>query len=172
MLKEYRPAILFLATYIALYLALNTIYAIVIDRYAPGPDPVTIIVTREATAILTLFHDNVNYFVSSTVANVPITKDGNVVVEVYEGCNSINVLIVYISFILAFRGPRGRFFAYLLIGGTTIYIVNLFRVIALYAVAFHFPNSLYFFHKFFFTGIIYGLVFVMWYFWIQASKNK
>jgi hypothetical protein len=50
-------------------------------------------------------------------------------------------------------------------------VINLLRILLLYEVALHFPENLYFFHKFFFTGIIYLLVFILWYFWVNEVKK-
>jgi exosortase family protein XrtF len=170
-IKEYKHALLFLLKYIALYIGLNTLYAWYVESFRPEADPITVLVTTHSTAILRLVDNDISYQIVLGAANVPIQKLGKTIIEVFEGCNSINVLIVFVSFILAFSGPMRLFVRYFFICGLVIYIVNLLRVVGLYCVAYYVPDSLYFFHKFFFTGIIYGLVFAMWYFWIRQVKQ-
>lgn len=170
MLREYRESIVFLVKYVVLYVLLNTLYGLYIQHYRPEPDPVTILVTRHTASFLSLFDDDISSAVVDKSANVPILKAARVVVEVYEGCNSINVMIVYVAFLVAFRGPLNAFLVYLGGGLFLVYVINILRVSALYSVALHFPDQLYFFHKFFFTGMIYAVVFLLWFLWVRQVK--
>jgi exosortase family protein XrtF len=171
MIKEYKHALLFLAKYIVLYVALNSLYAWFVESYKPDPDPITVMVTKHAAALMTIFDEEVSYRVAPATPNIPLLKNNQTVVEVFEGCNSINVILVFVSFIIAFQGNTKLFLLFFIGGTTLIYLVNLLRVIALYLVALHFPQALYFFHKFLFTGAIYALVFALWYYWTIKVKE-
>lgn len=171
MLKEYKEAIFFLVKYVVIYVALNTAYAYYISHYAPEADPVTIVVTKHTVGLLSLFDRTVDHRVVPGSVNVPIIRKGNTVMMVYEGCNSVNVMIVFLAFIISFRGPFRLFIAYFALGLIIVYIVNLFRLMGLYGVALYFPGTFYFFHKFFFTGAIYMVVFVIWYFWVSGIRQ-
>jgi exosortase family protein XrtF len=171
MIKQYREAIIFLLKYLGVYLVLNTGYSVFIRQYHPAPDPITIAVTANVASVLRVFNSSVDYAVTQQNPNVPITLDGTAVVEVFEGCNSINVMIVYVAFLIAFNGPLKQFLIYFVTGLIAIYGINLLRVLGLFEVALHFPEQLYFFHKFFFTGIIYMFVFILWFFWVKAVKK-
>ncbi len=171
MLKEYKHALFFLAKYIAMYLVLNTLYALYVEGYKPDADPITIAVTKQGAFIMSIFDADINYHVVTSTPNVPITRKEQTVIEVFEGCNSVNVIIVFASFLIAFTGPVRNTAFFLIIGGLAIYFLNLMRVMALYWVALKFPQSLYFFHKFFFTGIIYLFVFWLWYVWVTKQKQ-
>jgi exosortase family protein XrtF len=171
MIRQYREAIIFLVKYLGVYVILNTAYSFYVKHYLPAPDPATIAVTATVTGILNIADSTVAYIVPITSANVPVTRSGVTIVEVFEGCNSINVIIVYIAFLVAFKGPLKLFFKYMLVGVISIFAINLLRVLALYEVALYFPEKLYFFHKFFFTGIIYAFVFMLWFLWVNAIKK-
>lgn len=171
MLKEYKDAILFLVKYVAIYVVLNTAYAYYISYYTPVADPLTIVVTKHTKSLLSVFEANVDYHVVSASMNVPITRNGETVMMVYEGCNSVNVMIVFVAFIISFQGPLKLFIRYFMVGLVVVYLVNLLRLMGLYAVALYFPGSFYFFHKFFFTGVIYLVVFAIWYFWVADIKR-
>jgi exosortase family protein XrtF len=171
MLKEYREAIIFLVKYVVIYVALNTVYAWYVAGYLPDADPLTVVVTRHTEGLLCVFDASVASHVVAGSQNVPITKDGTTVMSVYEGCNSINVMIVFVAFIIAFKGPFKLFLRYLMLGLLGVYLINLLRLVGLYGVSLHFPANFYFFHKFFFTGVIYLFVFLIWYFWISAVKR-
>jgi exosortase family protein XrtF len=171
MIRQYREAIIFLVKYLGVYVILNTAYSFYVNYYLPGPDPATIAVTATVTGMLNMGNDTVAYIVPANSANVPVIRSGITIVEVFEGCNSINVIIVYIAFLVAFKGPLKLFLKYMLVGVVSIYAINLLRVLLLYEVALYFPEKLYFFHKFFFTGMIYAFVFMLWFFWANAVKK-
>jgi len=172
MIKQYKPALLFLAKYVVLYLVLNTAYAWFIQYHLPDADPVTETVTRHTARLLSLIENDLAVVSVEGSKYVPIQKSGITVVEVFEGCNSVNVMIVFIAFLFAFKGTWKLTVKFLTVGLIVIYLINLFRVAGLYAIALHFPESLYFFHKFFFTGVIYLVVFALWYVWIQKVRGQ
>lgn len=171
MIQAYKPALLFLLKYVVVYLALNSLYAFFVSAYQPAPDPVTIFVSKQTALVLEAFYSNVTTLVTSDYPSVPLVLNGIQIVDVYEGCNSINVMIVFIAFIVAFKGPLKASLWFSLLGLLIIYVVNLLRVSALFYVAINFPASMYFFHKFVFTGGIYAIVFGLWYAWIVKVKQ-
>lgn len=171
MLKKYKHALLFLLRYVVVYLALNTAYAFYIERYAPQADPITVIAAMHSAKLLAMFDSKISYAVISGKQNVPIRLADETIIEVYEGCNSINVMLVFLSFIIAFQGSKKLYFKFIPISVVLIYVFNLLRIIGLYVVAIQFPEALYFLHKFLFTGIIYMLVFALWYWWISSVRR-
>lgn len=171
MFEEYKPAILFLVKYFVLYLVLNTLYAFYIDHYAPSSDPATIATSRQVAILLEWLGEPVHAIVEEGSSRVLLMREGTTIIRVYEGCNSLNVMIVYVAFLIAFRGPLKATLWYVGVGLAAIYVMNLLRVLALYGVALHYPDKLYFFHKFFFTGVIYMVVFILWFFWFRRVKK-
>jgi exosortase family protein XrtF len=79
-------------------------------------------------------------------------------------------VIVFVSFIFAFTGPWKRSIVFVVGGTLVIYVMNLVRIVLLFEVAYYFPDQLFFFHKFLFTGFIYSVVFVMWFIWVRKFK--
>jgi exosortase family protein XrtF len=93
--------------------------------------------------------------------------------RVIEGCNSISVIILFISFILAFAAKFKTTFFYIFLGSVLIYTVNLLRIVLLTIGLYHYPNQKDIFHTVVFPGIIYGMVFLLWIFWVNRfSKLK
>jgi exosortase family protein XrtF len=165
-----KAIIVFLVKFIGLYLLLNTIYGFWIESYRPAPDPLTRIVTRQSAWIISVFESDIST-TPSDGPNIPVTQNGQRVISVFEGCNSLNVMIVFLSFVVAFSGRWKETIIYCLAGLGAIYLMNLGRVSMLFFVAKYYPNGLYFFHKFAFTGGLYVVVFIMWYVWIQRLKR-
>ncbi len=171
LLSENKPAIRFLLVFIVLYVVLNTGYGLFIEHYLPQADPVTGNVSRQAAFFLSLGDPSVNASIRPGSKYIPISNSGGVVLNVFEGCNGINVFIVFISYLLAFRGTLKATMLYALLGLIVIHIMNLGRIGLLYVVELHFPQYLYFFHKYIFTLLIYAAVFVLWYQWTKGVKQ-
>lgn len=170
-MKDQKAIIFFLLKFVGLYIVLNTVYALWTSSYEPLPDPMTKLVTDNSVSLISLKEKNVT--VGEPVnPNVPVINNGTTVIEVFEGCNGINVMIVFLSFVIAFTGSLKKTFWFIVVGLALIYIANLFRVSLLYFVSKYYHDSLYFFHKYLFTGLLYILVFVLWYFWVTKIWPK
>ncbi|GAA4814269.1 hypothetical protein GCM10023330_22580 [Litoribaculum gwangyangense] len=99
--------------------------------------------------------------------------NGNYLARIIEGCNSISVIILFVSFIIAFSGKLKTTFFYVLSGSVLIYIVNLLRIVLLSLGVYHCPEYADFLHSVVFPAIIYGMVFLLWIFWVNRfSKLK
>ena len=169
-IKENKKAIFFLLTFVGVYLALNTLYGFYVQYYMPASDSFTRAVTGQVVWFLGFFDSSVTYYPSAMTEYIPVANDRQNMIYVFEGCNGVNVLIVYFSFLVAFTGPWKTLALFTGIGIAAIHFVNLLRIGLLYGVAFYFPEQLYFFHKYFFTGIIYIMVFILWYLWVRRVK--
>ncbi|GHN02856.1 hypothetical protein WSM22_43450 [Cytophagales bacterium WSM2-2] len=170
--KENKKAILFLVVFVGLYLALNTTYGAFIQFYYPSSDPFTRWVTVQSAWVLSLFGAPVFSYPSPVTPYIAVGTVQEKVIYVFEGCNGLNVMIVYLCFLMAFRGPVQILMKFACVGVAAIHAINLARISLLYAVAMFFPEQLYFFHKYLFTGIIYGFVFMLWFFWVRQVRNE
>lgn len=164
-------AIRFLLVFVGVYLTLNTMYAFYIEHYRPSSDPFTQSIAKQAAVLLRAADPSIQITPSASTPFVSLYDDRGHVIDVFEGCNGINVMVVYISFLLAFWGSW-RLLAMFAVGGmVVIHAMNLIRITLLFGVVCYFPDQLYFFHKYLFTGVIYVVVFVLWYFWVKRVKN-
>ncbi|HCW06052.1 MAG TPA: exosortase family protein XrtF [Cytophagales bacterium] len=169
-IKENKKAIRFLLVFVGAYVVLNSLYGFYVQQYSPTSDPLTRVVSDHVVLVLRWFDSSVQGYVSNFNEYIAIANDSENMIYVFEGCNSLNVMIVYISFLIAFTGPMKSFFKFTVAGFVGIYLLNLIRLVLLYGVTFYFPDQLYFFHKYLFTGIIYVVVFVFWYFWVRTAR--
>lgn len=171
-IKAYRPALYFLLVFIGLYLLFNTLYGFYIEMYYPMADPLTITISRQVSVLLSWFYEDISFEVLPDLAYSTLRHKGIEVINVFEGCNGLNVMIVYLSFLFAFSGKLKSTLYFLWIGITVLYLINLLRVMLLFQVSLHFPQQLYFFHKYFFTGMLYLFVFALWYAWVKRVKRE
>lgn len=169
--REFLPTAVFLLKFVGIYLIGNFIYGAIISGYEPAPDPVTKVVTNNVSALLNIvgFETTVQHQVDKSTSVVQ--SGGKNIIAVYEGCNSLAVMIVFIAFVVAF-GPWTMKLAWFFPTALAIiYICNLARVSLLYMVAIYSPEWLYYVHKYFFTAAIYGIVGVLWLVWIRINVS-
>jgi exosortase family protein XrtF len=172
-LKEFKPTILFLLKFFGIYLVGNLLYGWYITAWHPAPDPLTTWVTEQSAVVLQVFgYDALAHeHHARPTTYLSIGEQG--IVSVYEGCNGLNVAIVFLAFLLAF-GPYKKTLAWFIpLGLLVIHASNLLRIVLLFMVSLHMPDFLYFTHKYLFTAFIYLFVFLLWIWWVmRLAKPK
>tara|TARA_R110002073_G_scaffold148335_2_gene301389 strand:- start:3577 stop:4050 length:474 start_codon:yes stop_codon:yes gene_type:complete len=138
------------------------------------PDYITNLTAKQSESLL----DSLGYDASIEAhPNEPSMKliiNNKYVARVIEGCNSVSVIILFVSFIIAFSGRLKPTIIYLLAGSVLIYAVNLLRIVVLSIGLFHYPWRRNILHSIIFPLIIYGMVFLLWMVWVNryASLKK
>lgn len=167
LLRDFRPTLVFLARFIAFYVVASLLYAAYVTRYEPNVDPVTQTVTRQSAWIVSRLGWEASAHDYPGKATTYIKWQERGIVSVYEGCNSLNVMIVFLSFLAAF-GPFNKTMLFFAGTGLAIlYVANLARIVLLFFVVVYFPDHSYFVHKYLFTAFIYAIVFGLWVIWVQ-----
>ncbi|HBK71373.1 MAG TPA: exosortase family protein XrtF [Flavobacteriaceae bacterium] len=87
--------------------------------------------------------------------------------RVVEGCNAISVIILFLTFIIAFSGGIKATIIYGIFGTAVIYIMNIIRVFVLSMLMYKYPEYQYFLHSLLFPAIIYGTTFLLWIVWVK-----
>lgn len=165
-LKRFKPTFIFLVAFLGFYLAGNLLYGFWIESYRPIPDPATRLVTDQVSFFLREFGFQTTVEDSQRKATVILLNNDLPILGVFEGCNGLNVMIVYIAFLIG-MGPMGwgKVF-FLVIGSMVIHFLNLARIGGLFWVVLNRPESFYMVHKYFFTAVLYAAVFFMWLLWL------
>ena len=171
-IKEFTPTILFLAKFVGIYLVGNFLYGLYITSYDPAPDPVTHWITDQTAIVLTTcgWQSSIE-----DTPNKPTTKliyDNESILAVYEGCNGINVMIIFVAFLIAFGPYTKQLLWFIPAGLLIIHLINLTRITLLFLVSIYQKNYMYFMHKYFFTAILYVAVFILWVWWVRRYTYK
>ncbi len=166
-IKEFKPALLFVGRFLAFYFVGNILYGFYVESFGNQPDNVTIWVAEQSTFLLAKLGLAVTSIPLETLPKISLLLNSDVVINVYEGCNGINVIITFLSFLFAYAPLERRLLWFIPVGVLTLHLSNLIRITGLFFVARDFPNYLYFIHKYLFTGVIYVVVIVMWYLWVS-----
>lgn len=158
------------------YIALSVMYKFYL-QFSDGskfyPDYMTYLVAKQSEALLNTFGYNAQVLPHPNEPSMKLIVNNQYLARVIEGCNSISVIILFLSFIVAFASKFKTTFFYILSGSVLIYSVNLLRIVLLTIGLYHYPNQKAIFHTVIFPTIIYGLVFILWIFWVRRfSKLK
>jgi exosortase family protein XrtF len=85
--------------------------------------------------------------------------NGKFVARVIEGCNALSIIILFLSFIIAFAGRIKTTVLYCFAGAIILYAFNLIRIVILSAGLYHYPWRREILHNVIFPMLIYGTVF-------------
>ena len=96
-----------------------------------------------------------------------IIVENKFVARIVEGCNAMSVIVLFISFVIAFSGKWKQTIIYVFLGSVLIYFLNVLRIILLSILIFHYPNQENKLHGVVFPLIIYGVVFILWVIWVN-----
>jgi exosortase family protein XrtF len=172
-LKEFKPTILFLVKFIGIYIVANLLYGVYVTAYSPGPDPITSLASRQTAVALGICGWHSSTEDNETKPTTLLIHEGKSVLAIYEGCNGINIMIIFVAFLFAF-GPIGKsLWIFALAGIIIIHLMNLARIALLFWVTLYLPDLVYFVHKYLFTAVLFVIVFVLWIVWVRRfSKLK
>ena len=91
--------------------------------------------------------------------------------RIVEGCNSVSIIILFLTFIIAFTGSLKATIIFGIVGSIIIYVVNLFRILILSLLMYKYPEYQYLLHSLLFPGIIYGTTFILWVIWVNKFSH-
>lgn len=171
MLREFRPTILFLIKFGVIFGVGSLLYGIYIKGYQeldePMPDPITEWVAAQTCQLVKgLGYEAKLWYPESdplVVIYIEGFEDDNI--TFYEGCNGMNIMILFVAFVFAFGNRYKNMLWYIPAGLIAIHLFNLLRLVSLSVMATFSHGAFHFFHKYAFTGVIYAFVLVLWYFW-------
>lgn len=173
LLKEFKPALNFLGKFLAIYFIGNILYGVYVESNDRAPDDVTESVTAQTSWLLDKAGYSTAYEIVPGIPKVAMKDANDIVLFVFEGCNGLNVMIVFIAFLFAFGGPAKWLAFFLPSGLLIIHLCNLVRIALLYHLALNNSTQFYYYHKYFFTATLYVVVFGLWAVWvILFNENR
>lgn len=134
-------------------------------------DSFTVSVSHQASRVIEWlgYESNVKQHESQPCYKLSINNQ--YVVRVVEGCNAASLMVLFVAFILAFRGTWKRTLGYILFGLVVIHILNVFRIALITIGLYHFPHLQHILHDILFPLIIYGTIFLLWVGWVTKWSN-
>lgn len=172
LLKDFKPSLFFLARFLGIYLLGNILYGVYVESFGDFPDPITHLVSRQTSVTLNGLHEETTAIVNTQGPTVFIQTPERSVLNIFEGCNGVNVMIVFIAFMVAFGGPVKKMLWFIPAGLLIIHLFNILRLVLLYYTDLYYEEWFYYFHKYLFTAILYIVVFILWAVWIMKIVQR
>lgn len=170
LLQQYKPFLLFLGKFIASYLILTILYQSYLkqfDEKNAEVDTFTQSVAEQSASVLSLFDSKSYTMPHMTEPTVKLFYKGKYISRIIEGCNALSVIILFISFVIAFTGKFKKTIIFILLGSVLIHILNIGRIALLCVALYNFPKFEHLLHEVIFPLVIYGVVFLLWVIWVN-----
>jgi exosortase family protein XrtF len=87
---------------------------------------------------------------------------GHNIVSIEDGCNGLELIVLYIGFIVCMPATQKRKWIFSISGAILIYVVNVIRCAGVAYIILYYPRYADFAHHYVFTFIVYGLIIALW----------
>lgn len=178
LIRKYKPVIQFVALFLGTYFFFGILYSVYLQLSKNGayyPDFLTYLTARQSWALILPFEPTAALMPDFSEPMIRLYIGKVYLAKIIEGCNSLSVIILFASFVIAFRENLKKTVIFILAGAVLIYSANLFRIVLLAISLYHFPRYEYLLHTVVFPGIIYGMTFILWIVWVkklEPIKNR
>lgn len=174
MLKDFKPVLNILLRFVIVYVVLLLAYQYYLNSFRyQGLDPFSRLITEQVKDVQNYLEYPTQLYDDIKGEQVYFYVKKFYPSRMVEGCNAISVMILFTAFVFAFY--KGfKTFVFMLAGLMVLYIMNLFRIVALNIVMTDYKQYGKAFHDFVFPAVIYGTVVLLWLVWIKffALKNE
>jgi len=171
---KYKPFLLFLGKFFLTYLLLTFLYQFYLNQFDAKtfePDGFTTLVAKHTKTTLELLNYNVSMAPHSKEPSYKMYIDNDSVVRIVEGCNAVSVVILFVSFIVAFSSKLKKTLLFIVCGILLIHVLNVARIAALILGLIYIPEYEHIMHDIIFPLFIYGVVFGLWVLWINKYSH-
>ncbi|MET2983974.1 exosortase family protein XrtF [Aureibaculum conchae] len=171
-MKKRKTIIRFLIKFFVTYFLLVGIYSVYLKQTQQKGSvfscaPITKTVAKHSQQFGELLGYDVRIEQHESELSMKFFVDGAYIARIVEGCNAISVIILFLTFIIAFSGSIKATIIYGIIGTFIIYVVNIARVFILSMLMYKYPEYKDILHNLLFPAIIYGTVFLLWIIWVR-----
>ena len=171
-LIQFKPFLVFLSTFFSVYILLTLLYKVYLNEFKTCEvDGITSFVGRNVEQVLRAFNYDAKVLKNASGSWLEVFLNNQNVVSVIEGCNAVSIMILFVSFIIAFSGKFKTTMLYALFGVALIYILNVLRIAVLTVLLFYFSQYAHFLHGVLFPLIIYSSVFILWFIWVNKFSK-
>jgi exosortase family protein XrtF len=156
------------------YLLLTFVYESYLSQFDVNKfevDGFTHAVAKQSKDLLVFFNYDASIEASAKESCVNLSYKHKKIARIIEGCNGLSVIILFVSFVIAFSGKIKPTVLYIIGGSLLIHILNVFRISLLCLLIYYFPSQQHFLHGVVFPLFIYGVVFILWIIWVNKFSK-
>ncbi|MES2847890.1 MAG: archaeosortase/exosortase family protein [Bacteroidota bacterium] len=137
----------------------------VIDR------PLTNFLTASVTkSINFLSSEQIDWIADPVRPCTHLTKKGVAVFDIYDVCNGIDLMFIYVGVLFLLPYPLKRKIVFSIGGIIAIITLNIIRITSLYFIYLYHRSAFDFSHHYLFTLLMYVLIFYGWLLFVKKSK--
>lgn len=185
-MRDFPPLVKsFLLRFLILFIVFETFIHISEENFVLLNRPLTKFIADQSTSFLNIIHSNDRFhnllkLSTDWVDNALITnynqivfRNGQSILLIADSCNGLELYALFIGFILAIPiGSTLQRFAFILLGTPFLVLINILRCIGLIELQLALSKHFDFYHHFLFKAIMYGLIFVLWMWYIKLQRAK
>ncbi len=165
---------LFLGKFLLTYLLLTFVYQSYLAQFDVKKfetDSLTQLVAQQTKDVMVIFDCDVRIAPNVKEPAVNLYYNKRSMARIIEGCNGVSVIILFVSFIIAFSGRIKPTILFIICGSLLIHILNVFRIALLCVLMYYYPKQQHFLHGVLFPLFIYGVVFMLWIIWVNKFSK-
>jgi exosortase family protein XrtF len=118
-------------------------------------------------------NDHLRYESKSEQTFDSLWLDTKYVISIEEGCNGLNIMILFFAFVVGFGGKLFNMLVFIPTGIIFIHVANLARLLLLSLLNVNSDGrAFHFFHKYGFTAILYVAILFLWYLWVMRWNGR
>jgi exosortase family protein XrtF len=136
------------------------------------------VITENITYFICTFLDAFGYHPHYNIAHktgetfVFIEQSTFPLIRVGASCNGLELLVLFCIFILFFPGKARTKAWFIPLGLFIIHALNIFRNTCLTLMEIHKSPYFDFFHRYVFIFMVYGVIFLLWMWWVNQQQVK
>lgn len=164
----------FILRAVAILVVWKLLYLILLLPHRVLDKPLSYSVSMGTVWLLNTYTHSHDYINKSEIGNVPMDNGiaatpleniyyhGRNIVSIEDGCNGLELIVLYIGFIVCMPAVRKRKLIFSIGGTILIYVVNVIRCAGVAYIIQYYPKYADFAHHYVFTFIVYGLIIALW----------
>lgn len=156
------------------YLLLTFVYESYLNQFDTSKfevDGFTQLVAKQTKNAMLFFNCEANIAPNTKEPAINLFYNQRHMARIIEGCNGLSVIILFISFVIAFSGKLKPTILFIIGGSLLIHILNVVRIALLCILMYYFPKQEHILHGVIFPLFIYGLVFILWIIWVNKFSK-
>ena len=126
-LVQFKPFLIFMGAFFAAYILLTIFYKSYLNSFRFNEiDGITAVVGSNVYWLMDAFNCDVLIRKSMSDPWLEVWYNKDYVIRIVEGCNAVSVMILFISFVIAFSGKFKTTLLFILSGTLFIYLLKIF----------------------------------------------
>jgi len=169
--QTYRPTLIFIGKFVLTYTLMVGLYNWYLSQFHHTTDFLTGLVGKSVDFLYKLFGINSQSLPLDNEPGLKLIIEGEYIARIVEGCTAISVIIMFVAFIISFGNNLKKALLFCLLGGLSIFIFNLFRIVILGYMLYIFPQYQDVAHRIIFPAMIYAYVVLLWIVFIKKFND-